>query len=459
MTVRFYSSVAPPTTLTSTINSSATTISLASTTGLPGSFPFTLALDFGQVNEELVEVTSLGGLSATITRAIDGTSATTHNASAVVRHVSSARDFADSRNHENSSAGVHGLAFGSALVGTIDTQTLSNKTLASPVITGTASGNVTFSGNLTFTGTESHSNAETHTGTESHAGASTHTGAAAYVDAPVVFESTTPTNPVIGMKVVGDANSRAGFLANGILLFSDGTLAADTNLYRVSANLLATDDRLQVGQGVDIRSTVADSINLKASTTNTGTIAVRLRDSVSNSVFTIDDKGNILTGSVTETAGTAWINNSANLVWTTSTGLHSPSLGNATVNYWYKLISGTLFISFGMDFGSTTNFGGGTTSDNWQFSMPSGFTASTPWRANRMEVGHGHAIGTTAFTSPFIVRMDSTGGNLIFDTSGGNQGAIALGTGTTNAGLVDAITPFPWTTSSAISFTAAVPVF
>ena len=129
MTVRFYSSVALQTSLTAGITASATTIQVASTTGFPGSTPFVLALDYGAANEELVDVTVVAGLSLTVTRNVDGTSASTHNAGAVVRHVSSGRDFSDSRNHENASTNVHGLAVGSAVVGTTDTQTLTNKSL------------------------------------------------------------------------------------------------------------------------------------------------------------------------------------------------------------------------------------------------------------------------------------------------------------------------------------------
>lgn len=129
MAIRFYSSTAAETTLSGTINSSATTIVVGSTTGFPVSFPYTLALDYEGATEELVDVTAAAGTSLTVTRAADGTSATSHTAGARVRHVSSARDFRDSRDHENDVDGVHGLGASSAVVGTTDTQTLSNKTL------------------------------------------------------------------------------------------------------------------------------------------------------------------------------------------------------------------------------------------------------------------------------------------------------------------------------------------
>lgn len=125
---RYYSSIAPPTTLTGGIGPSNTSIPVASTAGLPGSTPFTLSLDYGAANEELVDVTAVGGLTLTVTRGVDGTAATTHNIGAVVRHVTSARDFTESRTHEASTSGVHGVT--GNLVGTTDTQTLSNKTLS-----------------------------------------------------------------------------------------------------------------------------------------------------------------------------------------------------------------------------------------------------------------------------------------------------------------------------------------
>jgi len=129
MTVRYYSSVAAETTLVGSITNSSTTIQLASTVGLPALTPFTLALDYESASEELVEVTAVAGPTLTVIRAIDGTSATNHNSAARVRHVSSARDFSDSRNHENASTNVHGVGASAAVVGTTTTQSLTNKTL------------------------------------------------------------------------------------------------------------------------------------------------------------------------------------------------------------------------------------------------------------------------------------------------------------------------------------------
>ena len=129
MPQRYYSSIALETQLTSSMSPSSDMISLASTTGFPPSTPFTLAVDYAAPNEELVEVTAISGLTLTITRAFDGTSATSHNPGATVRHVSSAIDFTEAKQHEEASAGVHGLAPGDTLVGTDATQTLHNKTL------------------------------------------------------------------------------------------------------------------------------------------------------------------------------------------------------------------------------------------------------------------------------------------------------------------------------------------
>jgi hypothetical protein len=171
---RQYSSISVETTLASSINTTATTITVATgtATALMGGITlapanadiFTVALDIDTVNEEIVFVTAVSGDTLTISRGQAGTgtagvSGVAHTAGATIKHVLTSSDLIFFRNNASpvASFGFSGSTSGTTtvqataiagtntltlpatnndtLVGKATTDTLTNKTLTSPTIT------------------------------------------------------------------------------------------------------------------------------------------------------------------------------------------------------------------------------------------------------------------------------------------------------------------------------------
>jgi hypothetical protein len=170
---RQYSSISVETTLASSINTTATTITVATgtATALMGGITlapsnvdiFTVALDVDTVNEEIVFVTGVSGDTLTISRGQAGTgtpgvSGVAHTAGATIKHVLTSSDLIFFRNNASpvtsfafsgstsgtttvqatAVAGTTTLTLPAAtdtLVGKATTDTLTNKTLTSPTIT------------------------------------------------------------------------------------------------------------------------------------------------------------------------------------------------------------------------------------------------------------------------------------------------------------------------------------
>ena len=146
MTVRRYSSISQETSLTAALNSTATTMVVNSAAVLgnitPGSGErFTLVIDPDTALEEIVYAvspTAPSSTTITIIRGVDGTgtegvSGVAHSAGAKVRHMAIGVDFREANNHIEATTG-HGAT--GAVVGTTNTQTLTNKTLTSPEVSG-----------------------------------------------------------------------------------------------------------------------------------------------------------------------------------------------------------------------------------------------------------------------------------------------------------------------------------
>lgn len=125
--MRYYSSIAQDTTLTTAVNSTDTAIVVAAISGFPSSYPYTIVLGPDTASEELVTVTNASGTTFTVTRGVDGTTGVSHAIGTVVKHAVSARDYSDAQSHIAATTG-HGVA--GAVVGTTDTQTLTNKTIS-----------------------------------------------------------------------------------------------------------------------------------------------------------------------------------------------------------------------------------------------------------------------------------------------------------------------------------------
>jgi hypothetical protein len=148
------------------------TLTLDSDAGLSGLLmPFTLVIDPDiSGKEEIITVLSRGsGNTWTVNRGSDGTVEVEHNNGAKARHMITARDLQEPQNHivatgpyainnPETDAGVttstiiiplHGIGIGEgSVVGTDKSQVLTNKSLTSPTITGTITGQVITSANI-----------------------------------------------------------------------------------------------------------------------------------------------------------------------------------------------------------------------------------------------------------------------------------------------------------------------
>ena len=242
MTVRKYSSISQETSLTSALNSSATTMVVGSASGLLGGITissgetFTVVIDPDTALEEIVDViypSSSASNTLTIARTVEtGSSAIAHSAGAKVRHMAIGRDFRDANTHIEATTG-HGAT--GAVVGTTNTQTLTNKTIS-------AADN-TLTGVVTLTGTQTLTNktltSPTITGTGAIAG--------------------TFTGNLTG-NVTGTVSGNAGTVTNGVYTTDTGTVTstmiANGTIVNADINSAAAIDKTKIsGTAVTLADT------------------------------------------------------------------------------------------------------------------------------------------------------------------------------------------------------------
>ena len=326
MTIRKYSSRSQQTTLSGSITDVATTISVVSATSLLGGSSvtspetFTIVIDPDTALEEIVDVTGVAGATLTITRGVDGPTPGTgqaHSAGAVIRHMAIGRDFREANRHIEavtayndgiSTHAVHGIASGEGdVVGTTKTQTLTNKTLTSPTITGTGAIAGTFTGNLTgnVTGTVS-GNA----GTVTNGIYTTDTGTVTstmIANGTIVDVDVNVSAAIAKTKIAGTAITAAdtGTVTSAMIL--DGTiLNADVNAAAaIAATKIAGTAVTQADSGTVTSAMIADGAIVNADINASAAIAKTKLD-LSGTITSADIvDGTIVNSDINASAGIA----------------------------------------------------------------------------------------------------------------------------------------------------------
>jgi len=265
---RKYSSVSLETEVVGSLTTTATSIVVANATNLLGGInpasitstdDFIVVLDPETSSEEIVRVTGVSSNTLTVVRGHDGSTGKTHTSGAKARHMAIGEDMRNAASHIEATA-AHGAT--GAVVGTTNTQTLTNKTIdaASNTISNIANANISSSAAIADTKLATISTASKVQNSATTATSSNSGSAIVSRDASGNFAATTITANLTG-AVTGNA-STATTLATARDFQLTGDVEASAQSFNGSGNINFT---TSIATGVIVNADVNASAAIAAS--------------------------------------------------------------------------------------------------------------------------------------------------------------------------------------------------
>ncbi len=286
---------------------------------------------------------------------------------------------------------------------------------------------------------------------------------------------------VYASRVEDDGFDRFRFSADGALEWGPGNVTQDTKLHRLGPGNLRTDARFESGTLHVDGATDTGALTVNGALTTNGTFTVSggftagggltvngaaeingalHADGDVNSDAAVRSGTIMFAGSSFHANGPidtdaslhadglfdsqnfppgAWQNHTP--AWTTSTGAHTPTFGNSTATISWTRLGRLIVGHIDIAFGSTVNFNAGTFADNWRFSLPAAAQAA----ATANCIGFAE-VALDAGARCMTRILLATTGTVSLDVCSGTVDGISG----TSTGIVDAVTPWTWTTTGTI---------